>query len=165
MIRLISLVLLVLAAPAMASELDQDMATFRKDVLDINKRLLLMEEELLFPADTQVAIFVSLDVGKFFQPDSVMLKLDGKTIESHLYTEKEVQALMSGAIQKIHTANIKNGAHQLTAFVTGKGPNGRNYRRAVTFDFDKDHGRQFVQLKIEDDAAAQQPVFNFRSWK
>jgi len=165
MTRLLFLLLLVLGAPALASELDQDMAAFRKDVLDINKRLLLMEEELLFPADTQVAIFVSLDVGKFFVPDSVMLKLDGKTVQSHLYTEKEVQALMNGAIQKIHTANVKNGSHQLTAFVTGKGPNGRDYRRAVSFDFEKDHGRQFVQLRMEDDAAAQQPVFSFRSWK
>ena len=75
-------------------------------------------------------------------------KLDGKTIESHLYTEKEVQALMSGEIQKIHTANVKTGIHQLTAFVTGKGPNGRDYRRAVTYDFEKDQGCQFVQLKM-----------------
>lgn len=148
-----------------AAELDQDIAQYRKDVLDINKRLLLMEEELLFPADTQVAIFVSLDVGKFFIPDSVTLKLDGDTIDSHLYTEKEVGALMNGAIQKVHTANMKNGSHELTAFVTGQGPNGREYRRAVTLDFEKGHGRQFVQLKMEDDVAAQQPVFLFRSWQ
>ncbi|MCB1836055.1 MAG: hypothetical protein KDH99_00425 [Alcanivoracaceae bacterium] len=148
-----------------ATELDQDMAAFRKDVLEINKRLLLMEEELLFPADTQVAIFVSLDVGKFFVPDAITLKLDGKTIDSHLYTEKEVAALRQGAIQKIHTTNVKNGAHELTAFVSGKGPNGRDYRRAVTLEFDKGHGRQFIQLKMEDDAAAQQPVFNFKSWQ
>lgn len=165
MSRCWGILLLLLSLPAVAGELDEDMAAFRKDVLEINKRLLLMEEELLFPADTQLAIFVSLDVGKFFVPDSVTLKLDGETIESHLYTDKEVAALRSGAIQKIHTTNIKNGDHQLTAFVTGKGPNGRDYRRAVTLDFDKGHGRHYVQLKMEDDAAAQQPVFSFRSWK
>lgn len=165
MSRCWGILLLLLSLPAVAGELDEDMAAFRKDVLEINKRLLLMEEELLFPADTQLAIFVSLDVGKFFVPDSVTLKLDGETIESHLYTDKEVAALRSGAIQKIHTTNVKNGDHQLTAFVTGKGPNGRDYRRAVTLDFDKGHGRHYVQLKMEDDAAAQQPVFSFRSWK
>lgn len=165
MSRCWGILLLLLSLPAVAGELDEDMAAFRKDVLEINKRLLLMEEELLFPADTQLAIFVSLDVGKFFVPDSVTLKLDGETIESHLYTDKEVAALRSGAIQKIHTTNIKNGDHQLTAFVTGKGPNGRDYRRAVTLDFDKGHGRHYIQLKMEDDAAAQQPVFSFRSWK
>lgn len=165
MVRFFVVFCLLLCGVAVAGELDQDMAQFRKDVLDINKSLLLMEEELLFPADTQVAIFVSLDVGKFFVPDSVTLKLDGETVQSHLYTEKEVGALMNGAIQKIYTANVKNGSHELTAFVTGAGPNGRDYRRAVTLDFEKGHGRQFVQLKMEDDVAAQQPVFSFRSWK
>lgn len=155
----------VYAGGALAGELDNEVAQYRKDVLEINKNLLLMEEELLFPADTQVAIFVSLDVGKFFVPDSVTLKLDGKTVDSHLYTDKEVRALMNGAIQKIHTANVKNGTHELTAFVTGAGPNGREYRRAVTLNLDKGHGRQFVQLKIEDDTAAQQPTFSFRSWQ
>lgn len=166
MTRFISLLLLLACCSQLAAtELDQDVAQFRKDVLDINKRLLLMEEELLFPADTQVAIFVSLDVGKFFVPDSVTLKLDGDTVQSHLYTDKEVSALKNGAIQKIYTANLKNGSHQLTAFVTGKGPNNRDYRRAVSLDFEKGHGRQFLQLKMEDDIAAQQPVFSFRSWK
>lgn len=165
MIRFALFMLTIMSVTAQAADLDGEIANYRKDVLEINKSLLLMEEELLFPADTQVAIFVSLDVGKFFVPDSVTLKLDGKTVDSHLYTEKEVRALMNGAIQKMHTANVKTGAHELTAFVTGQGPNGREYRRAVTFELEKGHGRQFVQLKIEDDVAAQQPTFSFRSWQ
>jgi hypothetical protein len=159
------LVWLVLVCSVVASELDTDLAQFRKDVLDINRRLLLLEEELLFPADTQVAVFVSLDVGRYFSPDSITLKLNGKTIDGHLYTEREVQALRNGAIQKLHTTNVRNGRHTLTAFVTGAGPGGREYRRAVSLDFDKGNGRQFIQLRMEDDAAAQQPVFVFRSWQ
>ena len=159
------LVWLVLVSSVAAGELDQDLAQFRKDVLDINRRLLLLEEELLFPADTQLAVFVSLDVGKYFTPDSITLKLAGKTIDGHLYTEREVQALKTGAIQKLHVTNIRNGSHELTAFVSGTGPGNREYRRAVTLQFDKGNGRQFVQLRMEDDAAAQQPVFVLRSWQ
>ena len=156
---------LLLGQFAVASELDQDLAQFRKDVLEINRKLLLLEEELLFPADTQVAIFVSLDVGRYFTPDSITLKLNGKTIDGHLYTAREVQALKNGAIQKLHTTNVRNGEHELTAFVTGTGPSEREYRRAVTFHFAKESGRHFIQLRIEDNAAAQQPDFNFRSWQ
>ncbi|MFN3714854.1 MAG: hypothetical protein ACK4SX_14455 [Alcanivoracaceae bacterium] len=159
------LVWLVLVCSVAANELDSDLAQFRKDVLDINRRLLLLEEELLFPADTQVAVFVSLDVGRYFSPDAITLKLNGKTIDGHLYTEREVQALRNGAIQKLHTTNVRNGRHTLTAFVTGEGPGGREYRRAVSLDFDKGNGRQFIQLRMEDDAVAQQPVFVFRSWQ
>lgn len=157
--------ILLLSSLLHASTLDEEMAAYRKDVLEINKRLLLMEEELLFPADTQLAIFVSLDVGRFFTPDSVTLKLDGETIDSYLYTEREIRALKSGAIQKLHTTNIRDGVHELTAFVTGIGPEGRPYRRAVTLEFEKGSGRQFVHLSMQDDAAAQQPEFLFTSWQ
>lgn len=156
---------LLLSLSGWASELDEDLAQFRKDVLEINRKLLLLEEELLFPADTQVAIFVSLDVGRYFSPDSITLKLNGKTIDGHLYTEREVQALKNGAIQKLHTTNVRNGEHELTAFVTGAGPSAREYRRAVTLNFDKTSGRHFIQLSIKDDAGTQQPDFVFRSWQ
>lgn len=159
------LVFLLLVSSVVAGELDQDLAQFRKDVLDINRRLLLLEEELLFPADTQLAVFVSLDVGKYFTPDSITLKLDGKIIDGHLYTEREVQALKTGAIQKLHVTNIRNGTHELTAFISGIGPSNREYRRAVTLQFEKSSGRQFVQLRMEDDAVAQQPKFVLRNWQ
>ncbi|MGB1220709.1 MAG: hypothetical protein ACPG43_04170 [Alcanivoracaceae bacterium] len=157
--------MLLLAGPMMAASLDEDMATYRKDLLEINKRLLLMEEELLFPADTQVTVFVGLDVGRFFTPDSITIKLDGETVDSYLYTDKEVKALKAGAIQKVHTANVKDGEHELTVFVTGLGPNGRPYRRAGTLNFDKGSGRLFIQLTLKDDTASQQALLEFRQWQ
>lgn len=163
-VLLVCLLFLVTGSLAAAS-LDEDMATYRKDLLEINKRLLLMEEELLFPADTQVTVFVGLDVGQFFTPDSITLKLDGKTVDSYLYTDKEVKALKAGAIQKVHTANVKDGKHELTAFVTGLGPNGRPYRRAGTLNFDKGSGRLFIQLTLKDDKASQQAILEFRQWQ
>ena len=163
--RVVVLLLMLFASQLDAAELDKELADFKRDVLEVNKRLLLLEEELLFPADTQLAVFVSLDVGKYFTPDSITLKLDGKTIDGHLYTDREVKALKTGAIQKLHTTNIRNGSHELTAFVSGTGPGGREYRRAVSLQFEKGSGRHFIQLRMEDDAAAQQPVFVFRSWQ
>ncbi|WP_223427485.1 hypothetical protein [Alcanivorax limicola] len=173
--RLFIAALVVSVAPFAASvfadsstggrDLADDTAQFRRDVLDINRRLLLMEEELLFPADTRVAIFVSLDVGRYFTPDAVTLKLGGNTLVSHLYTEREIRALKNGAVQRLHTANVRNGAHELTAFVTGIGPNGREIRRAATLNFDKASGQHFIQLRLEDDAAAQQPTLTFRAWQ
>jgi hypothetical protein len=42
-------------------------------VIDLNRDLFVLEEELLFPANTQVAVFVSMDVGDFFALDSISL--------------------------------------------------------------------------------------------
>jgi hypothetical protein len=58
------------AADAGSSEqfrgLDQDVQTLKKEVLDLNRDLFLLEEELLFPANSQVAFFISMDVGEYF---------------------------------------------------------------------------------------------------
>ena len=163
--RAFILLLMLVAAQLHGAELDKDLADFKRDVLEVNKRLLLLEEELLFPADTQVGIYVSLDVGHFFQPDSITLELDGEVLTSHLYTEKEIRALKNGAVQRLALANVKNGDHELTAFITGTWPAGREMRQGVTGHFDKNHGRHFVQLHIEDDTAKQQPRFRFRDWR
>ena len=163
--RLLCAALLLCGGLAVAGELSDDSAQFRRDVLDINKRLLLMEEELLFPADTRVTLFLSLDVGRFFTPDAVTLKLDGNTLVSHLYTEREIRALKNGAVQRLHTTNLRNGEHELTAFVTGIGANGREIRRAGTLNFDKASGQHYIQLRLEDDATAQQPNLVFRHWQ
>ena len=162
--RVVLLLLLLAGAQLQGSELDKDLAEFKRDVLEVNKRLLLLEEELLFPADTQVGIYVSLDVGHFFQPDSITLEMDGEVLASHLYTEKEIRALKNGAVQRLALANVKNGTHSLTAFITGIGPQGREIRRGVNGEFDKAHGRHFVQLHIEDDTVKQQPRFRFSDW-
>jgi len=66
--------------------LDQDIQGLKKDVVDLNKDLFILEEELLFPANTQLAVFLSMDVGDFFALDSVQLKLDQKEVINYLYT-------------------------------------------------------------------------------
>ena len=52
--RAFILLLMLVAAQLHGAELDKDLADFKRDVLEVNKRLLLLEEELLVPADTQV---------------------------------------------------------------------------------------------------------------
>ena len=55
------------AAPAAPSlGLDERVQQAKSDVIKLNRDLLVLEEELLFPASTQVALFVSMDVGKLF---------------------------------------------------------------------------------------------------
>ena len=51
--------------------LDQDVQDLKKEVLDLNRDLFLLEEELLFPANSQVAFFISMDVGEYFALDSL----------------------------------------------------------------------------------------------
>jgi hypothetical protein len=145
--------------------LDEQIQGLKKDVVDLNKDLFVLEEELLFPANTQVAVFVSMDVGDFFALDSVTLKIDNHDVSNYLYTPREVSALLKGGVQRLYVGNLKAGQHQLVAFFNGKGPHDRDYRRAANIRFDKGVGAKYLELKITDHQRAQQPVFEIKDWE
>jgi len=145
--------------------IDQDVQALKKEVLDLNRDLFLLEEELLFPANSQVAFFVSLDVGEYFELDSVSLKIDGKEVANYLYTAREVDALMRGGVQRVHMANLKTGRHELIAIFTGKGPHVRDYRRGATLYFEKGIGAKYMELEITDRVKKQQPEFVIKEWE
>jgi|SRR5579863_4844479 hypothetical protein len=157
------------AAPADAAgstrALDEQIQTLKKDVVDLNKDLFVLEEELLFPANTQVAVFVSMDVGDFFALDSITLKIDNKDVSNYLYTPREVAALLKGGVQRLYVGNLKAGQHELVAFFNGKGPHERDYRRAANVRFEKGVGAKYLELKITDHQRAQQPEFEIKDWE
>ena len=145
--------------------IDQDVQSLKKEVLDLNRDLFLLEEELLFPANSQVAFFISMDVGEYFELDSVNIKIDGKEVANYLYTEREVDALIRGGVHRVHMANLKTGDHEVVAIFTGKGPNIRDYRRGATLNFNKGIGAKYVELEITDRVKKQQPEFVVKEWE
>lgn len=143
-----------------AAPLDSDLERIKKDLLNLKRDLVILEEDLLFPASSQVAVFLSMDTGELFALDAVTVKLNGKEVAHHLYTDRQVDALYRGGIQKLFVGNVKQGRNRLTAFFTGRGPSGRDYRRATTVEFEKTFEPAFVELAISDSGASYQPEFN-----
>ncbi len=152
-------------APAKIEVLDERIQDVKSDVIKLNRDLLVLEEELLFPANTQVVLFVSLDVGKMFELDSVQVKIDDKLIANYLYTPLEVQALHRGGVQRLYLGNLRAGEHEIVAFFTGGGPHARDYKRATTVKFTKDTQAKFVELRIRDSQAKLQPEFDVKIWQ
>ena len=146
-------------------ELDKDVQSLKKEVLDLNRDLFLLEEELLFPANSQVAFFISMDVGEYFELDSVQLKIDGREVANYLYTAREADALVRGGVHRVHMANLKTGEHELVAIFTGKGPHIRDYRRGATLMFNKGIGAKYLELEITDRVKKQQPEFVIKEWE
>ena len=144
---------------------DQDVQDLKKQLVDLNRDLFKLEEEILYPASTQVAVFLSLNVGTFFALDSVTVKVDDKEVANYLYTEREVEALHRGGVQKLYLGNLKSGPHELVAFFTGKGPHDRDYRRGTSVSFEKTVGAKYVELRISDREASLQPEFVVRQWE
>lgn len=153
------------ATPAPSASLDNRVQDLKSDVIKLNRDLLVLEEELLFPANTQVALFVSMDVGKLFELDSVQIKLDDKLVTNYLYTPNEVQALHRGGVQRAYVGNLKSGTHEIVAFFTGKGPHERDYKRATTIKFDKGAEPKYIELRIKDSTGKLQPEFDVKVWQ
>ena len=152
------------APPANAASLDNRVQDLKADVIKLNRDLLVLEEELLFPASTQVALFVSMDVGKLFELDSVQIKLDDKQVTNYLYTPLEVQALHRGGVQRAFVGNLRSGTHEIVATFTGKGPHERDYKRGTTIKFDKGTEPKYIELRIKDSAGKLQPEFEVKVW-
>jgi hypothetical protein len=158
------------AAPATASvpdtrSLDEEIQTLKKDVVELNRDLFVLEEELLFPANTQVAVFLSMDVGTFFALDTVELRVDDKQVAKYLYTPREAEALLKGGVQRLYLGNLKLGSHELVALFTGKGPTGMDYSRGAQLKFEKAVGAKYLELKITDRQRKLQPEFEIKDWE
>ena len=151
--------------PADTRALDETVQDLKKDVVDLNRELFVLEEELLFPANTQVAVFVSMDIGEFFALDSLTLKIDNKEVANYLYTPREAEALLKGGVHRVYLGNLKVGEHQLVAFFNGKGPMERDYKRGANLKFEKGVGAKYLELKITDRQRRGQPEFAIKDWE
>lgn len=141
------------------SQLAEEIESLRQAMINLNRDLFVLEEDLLFPSSTQVAVYLAMDVGEYFQLDSVELTIDGVTKTHYLYTERQVDAIYRGGVQRLHIDNVSQGTHKITAVFIGIGPEQREYKRAVSLDFEKDEDPVAVELLITDSSIKQQPVF------
>ncbi len=144
--------------------LSTELEDIKSQVLQLNRELFILEEDLLFPASTQVAVFVSVDVGRFFTIDSVELKMNEKNVAGFLYTDRQRKALEQGGIQRIYLGNLKMGKHQLTAIFTGVDGEGRAAQRAVTHQFEKDDETIMIELKVEDNQSSYRANIHAEEW-
>jgi hypothetical protein len=150
--------------PAADKGLEQEIQDIKQLTLELNRDLFILEEELLYPSNTQMAVFLSMDVGEFFALDAVKLTIDGEVVTNYLYTERQISALQRGGVQRLYMGNLKTGEHEVVAVFTGRGPKGRDYRRGTELLIDKTQGAKHLELKITDSTAMSQPEFAVKEW-
>ncbi|WBU42884.1 MULTISPECIES: AraC family transcriptional regulator [Marinobacter] len=143
----------------------EEVEALKKKVIRLNRDLFILEEDLLFPASTQVAVFLSVDTGKFLKLDAVKLKVDDEIVASHLYTERQVKALERGGMQRLYVGNLKTGVHRMTAFVEGIGPDERPYKQAASLEFEKGTGTSALEIRVEDRSSNYQPSVSIVEWE
>ncbi|MDX1551610.1 MAG: AraC family transcriptional regulator [Marinobacter sp.] len=160
------LLFLTLLAPGLlADTLDTEIDRLKADVADLSQALYELEEDVLYPADTQVAVFLTLKDREGLELDTVELYLDDMPVASHLYTERERTSLKRGGVQRLYLGNLPHGAHQLRAVLTARSANERFVRREVTHDFHKRPGESRIRMALDARAPDFEPVVSFQEWK
>lgn len=144
--------------------LSQDIQSLKQTVIALNKDTRILEEELLFPANTQLVVFLSQDAGKLFTLHNVKIKVDGKIVTSHLYGDQERYALTHSGVQRLLLTNVSNGKHTLSAIFTGKDYKGRDLKRAASVDFNKMNGSKYIEFRISDSKAKNTADFTVKQW-
>jgi hypothetical protein len=138
--------------------LDEQVQDIKKDVLTISSELMVLEEKLLYPSNTQVSLFVSLKGSGKIRLDSVRIKLDGKDAVHHIYTYKELEALQNGGVQRIHTGNIRTGEHVLEVALAGKSAGDTEYRQAATYKFSKSVEPKLLEIVVDRSESTAQAI-------
>ena len=140
-------------ATAEMRSLDDQVQEIKTDVLGIAAELNRLEEKLLYPSNTQLAVFVSIAEGETFRLDSMQINIDGELATHFLYSFKELEALQHGGVQRVYTGNVPTGAHQLAVSINGRTTGGEDFVSTETFAFDKGVEPKLLGIALNGPAA------------
>src|SRR5437764_8471835 len=138
--------------------LDEQVQEIKSDVLSISQELSRLEEKLLYPSDTQVAIFIAVAKDDQMRLDAVRLQIDGQPVTNHIYSFKELEALRKGGVQRIYVGNVATGDHKLNVLVDGKLKSGSDFNRTENFTFHKEVKPKLVELTVAGPDAGNTPI-------
>jgi len=138
--------------------LDEQIQEVKSDVLHIAAELNQLEEKLLYPSGTQVAVFVAIAKGDTMRLDAVRLQIDGQLVAHYIYSFKELEALRKGGVQRLYVGNVATGDHQLEVLVDGKLEGGSDFSRTERFTFRKDVKPKLVGLTVAGPDAGKTPI-------
>jgi hypothetical protein len=138
--------------------LDEQVQEIKSDVLSISEELSRLEEKLLYPSGTQVAIFVALTKGDQMRLDAVRLQIDGQLVAHHIYSAKELEALRKGGVQRLYVGNVATGDHRLEVLVDAKLEGGADFTRTEHFTFRKDVSPKLLGLTLAGPRSGNTPI-------
>ncbi|MAG33247.1 MAG: hypothetical protein CL908_20410 [Deltaproteobacteria bacterium] len=149
--------------PASVQSLDEQVQEIKSDVLAIAAELSNLEERLLYPSNTQIAIFVSFEEGASIALDSARIALDGELVAHHIYGFKELEALEKGGVQRIYTGNVVTGEHRVEVAVAGKRNSGKDFGGSQTFVFSKEVDPKLLGITLTASASGDAAIA-IESW-
>lgn len=142
----------------------KDAEALKKEIVELNQELYKFEEDLLYPANSQLSIFLSLDPKSGFLLDSVELEVDDKMVTSHLYSENELNALRRGGVQRLYIGSLADGAHRISVQINGLGLNNRYFRNKQRANITKANSAKHIELVVSESGPSREPTTKIKQW-
>lgn len=130
--------------------LDEEVQELKGEVLRIDQELKRLEERLVYPSSSQVALFLSVEPAEDFSLDAVEVRLDDRAFTSHVYEYRELEALLDGGVQRLRVANVTAGSHRLAVTIRGVAADQIEYDVSDSFEFEKATGPRLIELRVVD---------------
>jgi len=111
-------------APPLASDkdavkVDQSVQSLKEAAVEVNRDLLAVDEQLLFPDITRVSVYIGVKVNGFLL-NQMTVSLDNGQQVSYTYTDSESKALLKNGLHRLLRVNMQPGAHRVHAEFVGK---------------------------------------------
>ncbi|MEQ5814990.1 AraC family transcriptional regulator [Marinobacter sp. NFXS11] len=156
---------LLAAKISFAAGLDEELEELSAKVASHSEDVFALEQKVLHPANTRLAVFLTLQSRDALDLDSVELFVNGQPVAAHLYSDRERTSLERGGIQQLFTGNLENGEHELKTVITARSADDDFVRRESTHRFRKRPGVLRLQMSLEARAPDYEPRVSFLEWE
>ncbi len=124
-----------------------------------------LQEILLNPDASQLAVLLSVNSPTTLTLNSVSIFLDKKEIKTYLYSERESQALLKNAMQKIYVGKLSEGEHTIKAQLSAIDENKLSHTISSSSKFTKTTVTTYVELDISKTEQQELPILNIKIWE
>ena len=106
------------------------------EMVQLNKQMKQLTEQRSNPAEHLLSLYLSLEVIDIFDLYNIKIVIDDKLVLSKNYSDKEINALKQGGVQKLYLKNMVKAEHQISALISGVDKQGKSYKHETTGHFD-----------------------------
>ena len=143
-----------------ALKVDQGVQAIKGEAVSLNRDLLRLDEALMFPDITRVAVYVGVKIDGFILTEMAVTIDDGQEIR-YRYSDSESRALLKQGLHRLTRANVQPGPHRVHAefaghFIDAK-PTDPPLRGSVNSVFNKDFSPQDLVLPVRRNSRLDRP--------
>ncbi len=149
--------------------LDQQLQALKEDFTAFRQRVLLSEDEVLYPPVSRVTVFVSNNIPELML-QNFRVAIDGTQPAVHQYDESQARALLfPDTVQKLMRVNMPRGGHRMRAQFTARMINDEQGAEPVTgeavFTFRKGVEAVDLEIQIVQGPSRARPALLLQEWR